>query len=300
MIDFFKQQLVLVGEATVGGTSAVQNRTDTSTTSATGDHPTSSTSATSSVTTKPAGILLSFVFSLLLTRGIEQVKSDQDQYEGEQPLVGQFGRCSQTLMNLLLTGKATSNPHDGVQDVGGLQLRGVELPDLVLEKIRKDFNPQNPQRNLDERAGCTTNQAGTQYENKLPMGYLSQYEYQGHSPVGNFYKHPKYPIWILGSETHYTLLWSADYEVLIANSFEEKKQLVTNTFNAVAGEDMANAGMLPKEKLDDLLPAFWETDRIFQTQDQYRLVHAMLSEADTVILFQDCWDQVLLLTYVSS
>ena len=42
-------------------------------------------------------------------------------------VIGQFGHCNQELINLLLTGRATSNVIDGEMQLGesGLRLRGV-------------------------------------------------------------------------------------------------------------------------------------------------------------------------------
>jgi hypothetical protein len=42
-------------------------------------------------------------------------------------VIGQFGHCNQELINLLLTGRATSNVIDGEMELGdsGLRLRGV-------------------------------------------------------------------------------------------------------------------------------------------------------------------------------
>ena len=42
-------------------------------------------------------------------------------------VIGQFGHCNQDLLNLLLTGRATSNVLDGEMALGdsGLKLRGV-------------------------------------------------------------------------------------------------------------------------------------------------------------------------------
>lgn len=42
-------------------------------------------------------------------------------------VIGQYGHCNQELINLLLTGRATSNVIDGEMELGdsGLRLRGV-------------------------------------------------------------------------------------------------------------------------------------------------------------------------------
>lgn len=76
----------------------------------------------------PIGVLL-FVYSLLLTRGLESIHEDMD--DETVNLTGQFGHCSQELLNLLLTGHATSNVIDGVVPMGdtGLMIKGVLCTD---------------------------------------------------------------------------------------------------------------------------------------------------------------------------
>ena len=71
-----------------------------------------------------SGVLL-FMLSVLLTRGASEVQGDMD--DSSQPLIGQFGHCSQELLNLLLSGAATSNVFDGSVPMGdsGLTLRGI-------------------------------------------------------------------------------------------------------------------------------------------------------------------------------
>ena len=58
----------------------------------------------------PSGVVL-FTLSLLMTRGIESIEEDMD--DPSTTLIGQFGHCSQELLNLLITGRATSNVFDG-------------------------------------------------------------------------------------------------------------------------------------------------------------------------------------------
>jgi hypothetical protein len=71
-----------------------------------------------------SGVLL-FLLSVVLTRGVATVQSDMD--DATQPLIGAFGHCSQELLNLLLSGGATSNVFDGSVPMGdsGLTLRGI-------------------------------------------------------------------------------------------------------------------------------------------------------------------------------
>eukprot|EP00439_Symbiodinium_sp_Y106_P065136 s2346_g10.t1 len=126
----------------------------------------------------PFGVL-SFLCSVLATRGPSSVREDMD--DPSTPLIGRFGHCSQELVNLMLIGEATSNVFDGTRWLGddpssGFLVRGVD----------------------SERVG-------------LPqIGFLSELEPMRYLSVGLLYKNPDFPIWVLGSPTHYTMIFSAN------------------------------------------------------------------------------------------
>jgi len=121
------------------------------------------------------GAVLSFVASLLLTRTLTTVQNDMD--DPGQHMITTFGHCSQELMNLCLTGKATSNVHDGNITIGEdgedcIILKGIEQPPTI--------------------------------------GYLSAFEALNQLEVGRCYKQPKWPIWVIGGPMHYTICFSPD------------------------------------------------------------------------------------------
>jgi len=74
----------------------------------------------------------------------------------------------------MLTGKAYSNVHNGDQPMG---------EDLILKGIAEQSE----------------------------IGYLTLYESYGYFEVGSYYKTPKLPIWIVCSESHYSLLFTLDF-----------------------------------------------------------------------------------------
>lgn len=124
----------------------------------------------------PCGVL-SFVCMVLLSRTLTLVKEDMD--DNESPLIGRFGHCNQELVNLMLIGEATSNVFDGSRWLGddpssGLLVRGVD----------------------SDRVGVP------------PIGFLSELEPMRYLAVGSLYKHPDCPVWVLGSATHYTVVFS--------------------------------------------------------------------------------------------
>jgi len=111
--------------------------------------------------------VLLLVYSAILTRGVENVRADMD--APDTALLAPHKYCSQELVNLLLVGRAFSNVFDGTMDVGGSTLKGIP--------------------------------------NRGTVGFLTLMEKMGYCQVGNNFKNPVYPIWILYSESHYSLLF---------------------------------------------------------------------------------------------
>ncbi|KAG5459430.1 MAG: hypothetical protein BJ554DRAFT_168, partial [Olpidium bornovanus] len=98
--------------------------------------------------------------------------------EPDTALIGAHGYCTQEMVNLLVTGKARSNVFDGTVSLGDEGGRG--LPRKIL-------------KGLDERS---------------PFGYLSLFEHYGSLQVGSRMRFPVYPIFVVCSESHYTVLFS--------------------------------------------------------------------------------------------
>ena len=90
----------------------------------------------------------------------------------EVPLMGAHGYCSQEMVNLLLTGKATSNTFDGNKNFDTLVLKGIT--------------------------------------DKTDIGLLSLFEHFGSCIVGDFLKNPNFPIWVVCSESHFTVVFSLE------------------------------------------------------------------------------------------
>jgi len=116
---------------------------------------------------KPGGVLL-LCMSLVSSRGKDTIQSDMDDSMGM--FTSQFGHCSQELMNLLLTGQAVSNVFDNtLTPSGGLECRGIQ--------------------------------------SRPAIGYLSQLEAMRYCEVGGYYKSPRFPIWVVGSTSHFSVLF---------------------------------------------------------------------------------------------
>jgi len=128
------------------------------------------------------GVLL-FLYSILLTKGIESIKSEME--DVGEPLVDiNFGYGSQTLINLMLTGHSVSNVWDSSREVSGLELRGIPKQSSI--------------------------------------GFLTLLEAHRYCEVGNFLKSPMFPIWLLGSETHLTVFFSQEQSLTGTESEREK------------------------------------------------------------------------------
>lgn len=182
-----------------------------------------------------------FLISALLSRGLESVQADRD--DPSLPLVtAPFGHASQEIVNLLLCGQAVPNVFDGRMDLGGgMSLKGIP--------------------------------------NGVEIGFLTLLESLNFCKVGQYLKCPKWPIWVVGSESHYTVLFALDTSVQDENELESREAKIRQAFDA---QDQSGGGgfisvegfqlvlretniHFPPEKLDNLCGAgfivwseFWQ------------------------------------------
>lgn len=145
-------------------------------------------------------------------------------------------------MNLLLCGQAVPNVFDGRMDLGGgMSLKGIA--------------------------------------NGVEIGFLTLLESLNFCKVGQYLKCPKWPIWVVGSESHYTVLFALDTSVQDENELESREAKIRRAFDA---QDQSGGGgfisvegfqlviretniHFPPEKLDNLCNAgfivwseFWQ------------------------------------------
>ncbi|KAL9182959.1 hypothetical protein ACHAXT_004238 [Thalassiosira profunda] len=116
---------------------------------------------------QPGGVML-LVASLVSTRTVDRVRRDMD--DPSSTLTSHFGHSSQELMNLLLTGQAVSNVFDN---------------SVV----------------LSEEVTCWG------IQRRPAVGYLSALESLRYCEVGNYYKCPLFPIWVVGSTSHFSVVF---------------------------------------------------------------------------------------------
>ncbi|XP_044511398.1 ubiquitin carboxyl-terminal hydrolase MINDY-3-like [Mangifera indica] len=169
-----------------------------------------------------------FLISALLSRELDAIQADRD--DPSLPLVtAPFGHASQEIVNLLLCGQAVPNVFDGRMDLGGgMFLKGIST--------------------------------------RVEVGFLTLLESLNFCKVGQNLKFPKWPIWVVGSESHYTVLFALDTSVQDENELEERDSQIRKAFDA---QDQSGGGgfisvegfhqvlresniRLPREKFDNL------------------------------------------------
>lgn len=146
------------------------------------------------------GILL-HLYSVLFTKGIENVLNEIS--DTSEPLIhSAFGYGSQALINLMLTGRAVQHVFDNDQEVGGLKLKGIDR--------------------------------------QSEIGFITLMEQLRYCTVGSFMKNPKNPIWVIGSETHLTVLFSNEKSLVSPETPAEFARRVFGQY------DTENSSEFPK------------------------------------------------------
>ncbi|NWZ76757.1 ubiquitin carboxyl-terminal hydrolase MINDY-3 isoform X1 [Parus major] len=155
------------------------------------------------------GVLL-FLYSVILTKGIENIKNEIE--DATEPLIDPvYGHGSQSLINLLLTGHAVSNVWDGDRECSGMKLLGIHK--------------------------------------QATVGFLTLMESLRYCKVGSYLKSPKFPIWILGSETHLTVFFAKDMALVAPEAPSEQARRVFQTY------DPEDNGFIPDTLLEDVMKA---------------------------------------------
>jgi len=152
--------------------------------------------------------ILSVLYSVVLTKGAENVMNERQDVE-EALIDPVHGHGSQALINLLLTGSATPNVFDGEKDLCGLTLQGIQTQSSV--------------------------------------GFLSYLECLRYLEVGRNLKQPAWPVWVLGSETHLTVIFSRNLNLV---SPLTARQLASDKFSTF---DPENSGFIPNTKLGEVM-----------------------------------------------
>ncbi|CAG2167117.1 unnamed protein product, partial [Oppiella nova] len=95
----------------------------------------------------------------------------QDMDDVSSRLIGRHNYCTQEMVNLLLTGRAVSNVFDNTRRLS---------PELLLRGIARQSR----------------------------VGFLSLFEHFGCLEVGRNYKSPEFPVFVVQSESHFSVLFA--------------------------------------------------------------------------------------------
>lgn len=200
----------------------------------------------------PSGCVF-FLLSLVLTRGMDRIRKDMD--VDDNTLIGQFGHCTQDLINLLLTGKATSNVIDGSIPVGdsGLMVKGVS--------------------------------------HQSSIGYLTHLEALQYCQVGNYFKVPANPVWVVGSSSHFTVLFCTDTRI---NEESESERLQSKVLRAFKKVDVEECGFIPNTKLQEALFFIDETSlyEILGDEEDVARLRGYLTTDGDIIIWSKFWETV--------
>ena len=164
-------------------------------------------------------------------------------------LTSQFGHCSQELLNLLLTGQATTNVFDHTVDMSGLIIHGIS---------------QRPS-----------------------IGYLSQLESLRYCTVGTYYKTPTYPIWVLGSQSHFTVLFSQDPDVVKESESESVLERCRRVFKGI--DNGEENGFIQVSSLGKLLRGLDLEEKVGGESGVNLLAASLEVSGAGIILWDDFW-----------
>ncbi|CAB9503916.1 terminal hydrolase MINDY-3 [Seminavis robusta] len=192
---------------------------------------------------KPGGVML-LVMSLVASRGNDVIQNDMDDLTAK--LTAQFGHCGQELINLLLTGQAVSNVFDNtITPSGDLTCRGIQ--------------------------------------SRPRIGYLSQLESLRYCEVGGYYKSPKFPIWVIGSTSHFSILFG-DAVSLKESESDQLLEKCRRAFKAVEGG--AENGFIATQHLGTVLTSL---DLKLEENQVSALAASLEVSGSGIILWEDCW-----------
>lgn len=151
------------------------------------------------------GVLL-LLYSIILTRGVESIKTELN--DVMEPLIDNtYGYGSQSLINLMLTGSATAHVFDNFEDVGGLSESRVQIQFNFLLNCLSLLGLQGISEQSD-------------------IGFITLMEQLRYCTVGSFFKNPKWPVWVMGSETHLSVLFSDERKLVSPETPNEKAKRI--------------------------------------------------------------------------
>ncbi|KAI9993252.1 hypothetical protein PInf_015330 [Phytophthora infestans] len=207
----------------------------------------------------PHGVI-NFTFSVLRTKSVAAVREEMD--DPSNTLTGAFGHCTQELVNLLLTGKAVSNVFDGSVPMGdtGLYLHGVPY--------------------------------------RARIGYLTQLEALRYCQVGSYYKSPQFPVWVLGSSSHFSVGFALDARICEESASAQLFQRVQRVFKTF---DPMETGFMEMASLADSLKQLGVSSEILSNEYVMARLLARLeiSSGAGIVLWDEYWKAISVLLHTN-
>ncbi|KAF4321120.1 hypothetical protein JM18_003313 [Phytophthora kernoviae] len=204
--------------------------------------------------------VINFTFSVLRTKSVVTVREEMD--DPTNALTGAFGHCTQELLNLLLTGRAVSNVFDGSVPMGdtGLYLHGVSR--------------------------------------RARIGYLTQLEALRYCRVGSYYKSPQFPVWVIGSSSHFSMGFALDARVCEESASAQLFQRVQRVFKAF---DSMETGFMQMASLADSLKQLGVAPEILANEYwMARLLDRLeISSGAGIVLWDEYWKVISVLLHTS-
>ncbi|XP_075171871.1 putative ubiquitin carboxyl-terminal hydrolase MINDY-4 [Anomaloglossus baeobatrachus] len=170
----------------------------------------------------PFGCILLTV-SVVFSRSVELIQQDFD--VPTSCLVGAHAYCTQELVNLILCGRAASNVFNDVME-------------------------------LDSGNGNMTVLKGISCRSDI--GFLSLFEHYNVCQVGSYLKTPKYPIWVVCSESHFSVLFCLKKELI--GDWKAERRFDLYYYDGLANQQeeirltVDTSGTYIEDKDNDLIP----------------------------------------------
>ncbi|CAM9718851.1 unnamed protein product [Ectocarpus fasciculatus] len=189
---------------------------------------------------KGQGVIL-LVYSCVFSRGVDAIRGDMDNsFDEPSPLMASHGYASQELVNLLLVGRARSNVFDGCRvmgDEGG----GAKAGAGGKEEYEDEQRGQKQGHQKEEEGGGVGDRVVLRgVSERGRVGFLTLFEAYKHVEVGDCLKNPETPIWVVCSESHYSVLFGVDSAIVsppqptTATREDSRRLLVGGTGGATA------------------------------------------------------------------
>jgi Domain of unknown function (DUF4205) len=117
-------------------------------------------------------------------------------------------------VNLLLIGRAHSNVFDGQQTLSSTPATG----------------------SADTTTAATATAASSDVvvlrgiTHKGPVGFLTLFEAYGHAAVGDRYKCPLHPVWVVCSESHYSVLFATQAQPVEVSNNRDLSRVIGRSY----------------------------------------------------------------------